>query len=462
MRSGCVLALVAALVSCTHAAEQEFPYTAYVARPEAVARSGAGRNFYATDKLAVGDIVEVYRHDDDWCAIRPPPGSYSWVKAEDLQIGRDGLGLVLAEGSASRIGSNLSDLRDVIQVRLERGEQVEVLDAVQISNDNGIEFFCKISPPSGEFRWVHHDDLSRERPQIDPTGEAADSDTGARTRDTRESDTDTRRAGSSDRWGSWVRSRRGQQAEQAVHADADPPRRFASAGRTVGAISESDSPSPSNGGRAGSSARHRDVEQDPIRSINRELSQMLLQEPAQWSLDSVRQRIDEALRSTAAESRRTELRELQERVARFDDLHRRSIGVSMPEIDAARTAPEAATAATVAIDEKNAGASPAVSTTTNASPRTFPPSSDRYDGTGKLTRVVSKRPNAPRYALVNRDNEVVSFVTPAPGVNLSTYEGEYVGVYGQRGYMPELKKPHVTALRVHPLNSLDARLARRR
>ena len=54
--------------------------------------------------------------------------------------------------------------------------------------------------------------------------------------------------------------------------------------------------------------------------------------------------------------------------------------------------------------------------------------SARFDGVGKLTRVVSQRPNAPRFALVNNANEVVSFVSPAPGVNLQSYEGQQVVV----------------------------------
>ena len=95
--------------------------------------------FYATDKLPAAEMVVVYKHQDDWCAIRPPEGSFSWVKADDLRISSEGIGIVLAEGAASRVGSRISDLRDVIQVRLERGEEVEVLDAVQVSNDNGVK-----------------------------------------------------------------------------------------------------------------------------------------------------------------------------------------------------------------------------------------------------------------------------------------------------------------------------------
>jgi hypothetical protein len=63
---------------------------------------------------------------------------------------------------------------------------------------------------------------------------------------------------------------------------------------------------------------------------------------------------------------------------------------------------------------------------------------------------------------VNNANEVVAFVSPGSGVNLQPFEGQHVGISGGRGYMPELKKSHVTALRVHILDGGQSRLARRR
>ena len=70
--------------------------------------------------------------------------------------------------------------------------------------------------------------------------------------------------------------------------------------------------------------------------------------------------------------------------------------------------------------------------------------------------MVSPRPNAPTYALLNSDREVVAFITPAPGVNLKAMVGRQVGISGQRGYLPELRKPHITALRAMALDNPDA------
>ena len=68
---------------------QTFPYKAFVAADDVYVRSGPGENYYPTDKLKTGDQVEVYRHDPGgWLAIRPVPGSFSWVSARYLRLGK--------------------------------------------------------------------------------------------------------------------------------------------------------------------------------------------------------------------------------------------------------------------------------------------------------------------------------------------------------------------------------------
>jgi hypothetical protein len=46
---------------------------------------------------------------------------------------------------------------------------------------------------------------------------------------------------------------------------------------------------------------------------------------------------------------------------------------------------------------------------------------------------------------------VISFVTPSPDVNLQPYLGHRVGITGNRGFIPEFNRAHVTAGRVTPL-----------
>ncbi len=187
------LALLACTImaaTCTayarSAAEQAFPYKAYVTADDVYVRSGPGDNYYPTDKLKVGTEVEVYRHDPGgWFAIRPPKDSFSWVSSRHLQLDGNNLATVTDERVAARVGSRMSDTRDVIQVRLHKGETVEVLEPRRNgrNDDNGSRAWYKIAPPAGEFRWVSgrfvdpdydRDGLRRTAPggTVDLTGRA--------------------------------------------------------------------------------------------------------------------------------------------------------------------------------------------------------------------------------------------------------------------------------------------------
>jgi hypothetical protein len=164
--------LVCVCAAATRAAEPTFPYKAFINTEEVYVRSGPGQNYYPTDKLAVGQEVEVYRHDPGgWYAIRPGSGSFCWLNTRYLEFKGDGLAVVTDDDVAARIGSRFSDVRDVIQVRLKRGEVVELLD--ERAARSGQNPWCRILPPSGEFRWVFgkyvdpeypRDGLSKPRP----------------------------------------------------------------------------------------------------------------------------------------------------------------------------------------------------------------------------------------------------------------------------------------------------------
>jgi hypothetical protein len=139
-------------------AQQTFPFKAYVTSEDVFVRSGPGENYYPTDKLKLGQEVEVYRQDPGgWYAIRPPRDSFSWVSSRYLQFVKGNLATVSDDQVAARVGSKFNDVRDVIQVRLHRGEVVEVLDSRQTaaSNNSASNAWHKIAPPAGEFRWVY-------------------------------------------------------------------------------------------------------------------------------------------------------------------------------------------------------------------------------------------------------------------------------------------------------------------
>jgi hypothetical protein len=152
------LALDVILMAVCGAAE--FPYAAYVNEPETYVRSGPGNQHYATGQAPAGYAVEVYRHDGEgWCAIRPPEGSFSLAPAHQLRILDSRTAEVTASGVVARVGSSLGEQRNAVQVLLERGEIVQLVEQPVPGQP-----WVKIAPPAGEFRWIASRRLSRTPP----------------------------------------------------------------------------------------------------------------------------------------------------------------------------------------------------------------------------------------------------------------------------------------------------------
>lgn len=156
-------ALIVFFAAPTLVAAQVFPYVGYVQRDDVYLRSGPGKNYYATTRLYEGDTVEVYRHDPGgWCAVRPPQGSFSWVLASQVRLVDGQMGVVEADEVVARVGTDHGDTRDVIQLRLDRGEEVVVLEAQQFGEGQNAVTWFKIAPPAGEFRWIAAADIAHE------------------------------------------------------------------------------------------------------------------------------------------------------------------------------------------------------------------------------------------------------------------------------------------------------------
>jgi hypothetical protein len=138
----------------------DFPYIAYVAEPDSYVRSGPGRDHYPTGQLPAGYAVEVHRHDgNSWCAIRPPEGSFSLAPVQQMQLVDQQTGTITGDGIVARVGSLLGDQRNAVQVMLERGESVAILEPPSPTSP-----WVRIAPPAGEFRWIAARRLSRTPP----------------------------------------------------------------------------------------------------------------------------------------------------------------------------------------------------------------------------------------------------------------------------------------------------------
>lgn len=434
----CAILACTALAGLSAADEIAFPYKAYVTSEEVYVRSGPGKSYYPTGKLMPGAEVEVYRHDPGgWYAIRPPEGSFSWVSARYLESMQDNLARVTGDEVAARVGSQFSDIRDVIQVRLHRGEVVEVLDKKQFAAGPDAGTWYKISPPSGEFRWIFgkyvdpnfpKDGLRKSsaenNPLLHPTppvGQiAAESSTPSP----------------------------GEEKEKKPAAATQPEKTPIEAKASSAAAETQSSLDPTTY----ASREFRDSEdaraalgptrqsspeefQEELDKLEMDLAAMLAEEPSVWSFDEIRLRAQSLMVRAETAVERGRARTLLNRVAQSIDIKQRFDAVAKLKTETER-------------ENRRLAELSEVKATSGSAPL----DSERFDGTGRLARVVSPKLGAPQYALVDDNGNVQCYVTPAPGVNMQYYVGRRIGVTGVRGYIAEQRAQHVVAKNITSLD----------
>lgn len=392
MRSQIVgIATIVLLVS-TIAHAVEFPYRAVIQKPKTQIRSGPGKNYYATDEFDEGFEVEVYRHDPGgWCAIRPPEGSFSWVRARNLDVdeANENVAMVNAYDVVARTGSSLSRTRDVIQVHLEKGEAVELVDGDEIMPGS----WRKISPPSGEFRWVAQDAIEALPEPVVPAI--------AKKFDDQKS-------------GNKV-------VPSAFDEDGAP-------------ILESDDIAPE--GETPARTRRRRMShaalQQEIVDIDLEISLRVAQTGDDADFGDLWERAEYALGAAPTALDRAAVRDLMTKIDRFEKLSVRSSDVQFAQARR-KSAAEAAQATTAIVADPS-----------------------RFDGTGRLARVISKQPNAPQYALVDANGAVQYYISPSPGINLQQFLNKDVGVNGTRGAIAARQRQTLNAQRITELPARGA------
>mgnify|MGYP001139996358 CR=1 FL=1 len=476
----------------------QFPYKAQVVKQNTYVRSGPGLEYYPTDLLQPGQLVEVYRHDPGgWCAIRPPEGSFSWVLARQIEITPDGLGKAKEDHVPVVVGSRLKNLHDVVQVYLKQGELVELLEEDGPGRLQEREIWYKISPPSGEFRWIFSQDIAPLGGVAIPSGPPPADGTQPPSTDAGVPPAAERAAVSP---GGTLPS-----GPPAAPVPAGPPAAAVSGDPAAfvmpGGPSRTAMPGdPPGGGMpsgAGGSAgvglpgtgpgsvaiplgaRGLSPQefQEQLRQIELELANRIMAEPTRWQLQDLFTRAESLLGQAPEATSRSEARQLLARINRFIEVQRQYAQILLAgrtesptpaspagnggTANPAATASSAQTGAGVpgAVSETSAGV-PAVTPSPPASSIGSAPSgqpnpgiqptqaAERFDAMGRLMRVVSAKPGAPTYALLDAQGEVVCYLTPAPGINLHPLEGKWIGVNGITGLMLEPRAKHVAVKQI--------------
>lgn len=472
-------------VPATTAAPRALPLTVTVSAAHTYLRAGPSDDFYPTERLAFGTPVEVWAFDDSgYCAVRPVHGSFSWMRRCDVQDGAAAnaadakaigwLGVVVTDTAIARVGSQLNDLRHVTQVALEAGERVRVLEAVSIPDGRHAGEWVRIEPPAGEFRWVRGEDLALP-PEFAAAVATSEPAAGAGLAAAGEAIAAIRDAGNA--------------VQQAVAQINDPKARpvdAAAADQTSGAVQVSGvDPVAGAGGPvvpdaqqpgllnplplanklfAGWLPRGTNVFEgqgavvptavsagaaasstDELTDIDLALSLAVAGPTEAWNLAPLRERLRLAATRATSETERTRAVALDARLARFEAIQARQkalVADAPADPSALRLGGMWSSLSGIGSRPIRPGVMPG-GAPAGGQPTWTPP--DQVETTGRLATVISRRPDAPRWALVDGQNNVLVFVTPQPGVNLAPLVGQQVSVRGAKGYMPEYKRPYLVA-----------------
>jgi hypothetical protein len=400
-------------------------------------------------------MVDVYRETNDgWVGIRPPAGSFSWVAESDLKLLEAGLAEITGDGVPSRIGSRLGQQRKVAQVRFKKGEVVEVVGQERI---NEVVWF-KVAPPAGEFRWVHTSSIERIGPLAstsdEPTADAevtpvSATDDGGKPAETKsipakEDKTGAESGAPTKDWQaagtsapgtvsapplaplSPISSAGGETSPSSPATPDNPVAKSATASATASTAANSTTAAPTSTGTSPASVA------DRLAAIEVRLSRMAAAPISQWNTEGLTHDIDELLSQAESTADRAAVQATSAKIERFSGLIRQHQQVAGGMMGNAVTGEPRTTGQLADSRHPTADGS-------------------KYDATGILRPVVSKRPGAPQFALVDERGQVISFVTSTPDINLQPYVGRRVGVVGNRGYIPEFQRANVTAKRVQPL-----------
>jgi len=404
MRATPIVWLCVASVCGVCRAQTQFPYELTVGDGPVDVRSGPDEQYYVTGRLPTGARIEVYRHDTDWLAIRPPKGSFSLVRRDQLKVApRSDVAEVIKDDAACEVGSTVERVdKRASWVRLQQGELVELIDVGgregKAPAGDTDRKWLRISPPSGEFRWVKAADLQEV------------------------SNAETAKAPAINRNRAAIRI---PPDDRATHAMARPTHQ------------KRQQRAASIDGKAGEGKDSADAKwisrnarlRDDLADIEVQLSLMVAKDMRSWRLEQLRGRLESNADKLGSEEERTRAKSLLERIGEFEELQNRVV-------QATGDSP---------IPEVRRSVAPANATTPGAVERA---TGVRYDGSGWLVPVHSTKRTAPPYALLDAEGDVLQYVSPTPGLNLHRYLRKQVGIFGQRGLQQPLKKPHLTAERV--------------
>jgi len=444
MRSHLLAVLVVLGGLAAEAQERKFPYEALVELEDEFVRSGPGSTFYPTAKLRKGEKVLVHRHDPGgWCMISPPPGSFSWIKAEHVKKSGESAGVLKANKVVVHIGSTISpDEFTTIQGNLSMGEAVEILGERMFPFEDGPKLMYKISPVRREWRWIARKSIVpadaiqsspfpgsaprksdggpvAEQPELDPNGFTRSVSTG----------------------------------DTVLGADAVRP------GETRPRVVLGAADQPTGGF------------QERLDAIDEMFRDMVKQEPSTWNLNSVREQYTHLDNEATQPAQSRVIAVRLDAVDRYEKTHQDylsflKISEAARQRDA-QLAQQQREAEALALGGLPGVPTPGAVTPTPATPVPVPapgtpvpqspagpgvppgsgsPPPDRpaganpaprFAGAGMVVSMAQSFPGGPQYALVVPGGKLLAYLVPGPGVDLRQAVNQTMGIHGERNFRQE-------------------------
>ena len=400
-------------------------------------RSGPGQEkHYPTLRLSNGDQVHVLRKDPGgWFMIDPPPGSYSWILSRYVQ--KNGTQATVTEnGVIVRVGAFESTQRDVEQIRLSRGDSVEILGEQVLDSDKGKDLWIKIKPPRGEHRWIKGSHLVELNPDGSPKGivrnllhksPTSSGDTRAPTK-SRSPSKSPAIASDDDELGG-------------THVFGQSPKRKSEPVDPFEDLAEGAAIAPSLNPHSEDPLIRED-----LKLLDVELRQILARPQLDWDFRSQREDLL-ALKQLAGKS--TLVAQIDDRLKKLEGYEHDREAALIAEQRARPSGPQG----TRYIDPQRPGQiAPQVTRRLESVPGAPPPGSAqapsgqprslaglKYNGAGIIQRLPNAAPGMPAYVIAAPDRRILCYLDSAPNVNLGQYVGQAMGLTGPRGYDPRLK-----------------------
>lgn len=439
VRIGLLLSLVFSLPHGATAAPIK-PFDAVVqagATDDAFVRSGPGmEHHYPTLKLAPGAKVHVLRKDPGgWYMIDPPEGSFSWIIAK--YVHRNGTqGTVNQTGVVVRVGAFNSTVRNVEQVRLNKGDLVEIIGEETLITEKGKEQWLKIKPPRGEHRWIKGSFLV----ELNPDGSPKVLPPKSTVRKPLEPVDDGESPAVAVVPPEATRKPTGPAILRDPKSEGDDAPLYGSA---PGKRKPSLDPFAEDQAQAPAGQSEEAAIKEDLVLLDHELRQILAKAPKDWDLRNQLEDLQALKEMSGASPLTAEIDRRLTKVKGYQQIHedalymanRNNREYSMPNV--------------------NRPVDPSLSNdprVTQSRPVQPAPGSQRYEGAGILHRLPNAPPGTPQYVIAAPDRRILCYLDSDPNIDLGKYLGQAVGLNGPRTYDARLRADRMRVQRLTHVN----------